>query len=492
MELRPYQEKALAQLGIQGEQVLSICPGGGKTLCAIEFIKRNPQFKRVLILTHGTNVLKSQWSKELTRLNIQYSNDILDLNAKLVVAIPQGIRRRSIGRFDLVIVDEAHELYLVEEGSGKSVGMVKRIIKEANPTCKLLLTGTPSKFIKRGYTPVIISGVEVYSEGYLTDTYFGLVKSSYKLDTESYNIEGDTKDIEFSEQDTNSSLVALIDEMLTRLKTPEVIKDRPSLVSIIGRVGLNNFQQAFTSLGKTLIATKSTEQAAIIYKTLVDKGVPTVLSTYKLDKESEEVEKFLTDDSIQCLVVVRRGILGFNMPELVNVVDFTMSRNIDRIYQLYARSLRKHPTINKKFFFRLCSSINPSIDSFYLQAALCLNSKDFISKYNGKNLKGLEILVPKRVNKILDKVSKISAKGKKNKEHSIDNNLFTEVIGLQLMNELIVNPDTEYWKEFEYTKMGEVVEKLTGDKFIRPIKNITEENLLWMIKHGKVDERIYG
>jgi superfamily II DNA or RNA helicase len=73
--LRNYQEKAISQLGHTGIQVLSICPGGGKTYTAIEYINRS-KFKRVLILAHGTNVLKSQWEEELTSLGIEHSTDL--------------------------------------------------------------------------------------------------------------------------------------------------------------------------------------------------------------------------------------------------------------------------------------------------------------------------------------------------------------------------------------------------------------------------------
>ena len=40
------------------------------------------------------------------------------------------------------------------------------------------------------------------------------------------------------------------------------------------------------------------------------------------------------------IIVVGRGILGFNFEQLVNVVDMTGSQNIDRIFQLMARVVR--------------------------------------------------------------------------------------------------------------------------------------------------------
>lgn len=483
ISLRTYQENALSKLGTTGEQVLSICPGGGKTFTAIEYINRNFKDKRTLILAHGTNVLKNQWYEELKKLQIEFSTDV-ESNSNIVLSIPQAIKGRGKNKFDLIIVDEAHEFYFAE--------MVKTIIQRFNPSCCLLLTGTPSKFIKNGFTPVIVSGVEVYSEGYLTDTYFGVVKSSYKLKLDDFTEDGETNEsFKFNVVETKQSLKSLVKEMLKRLKATDFLKSHPNVNNALNMVKLNDFQKAFDSLDKTMIAARNIAQAKFIAETLLENGVPAVISTEE-DNKNTEIHKFLNDKEVKVLVVVRKGILGFNMPELVNVVDFTMSRNIDRIYQLYARVLRKHPGLKKKFFFRLCSALNPSVDTYYLQAAMCLNNPDFICKYNGKNLKLMEVLVRKSKNKQSKTDVKINKNRKNTKNVPIDEIMADQILSLELLQELRVNSDSKYWKEFGYMQFGKVIEKLTGKVFHREIVNITEENLLWMIKHGKVDERIYG
>jgi|DEB0MinimDraft_10_1074344.scaffolds.fasta_scaffold57428_3 superfamily II DNA or RNA helicase len=69
MKLRPYQERVLNELQSKIEAgdkeiVIAAAPSSGKTFMAIQHIKRHPELS-FLILTHGTNVLKDQWEKEL-------------------------------------------------------------------------------------------------------------------------------------------------------------------------------------------------------------------------------------------------------------------------------------------------------------------------------------------------------------------------------------------------------------------------------------------
>ncbi len=478
--LRPYQERALNSLGTTGEQVLSICAGGGKTFTSLAYAERHKdKFKKVLILTHGTNVLKAQWLEELNKLNISHSTDI-DSGHSLIVTIPQALKKRKIPKFDLIIVDEAHEFYYAEE-------MMPRILKAANPQAILLLTGTPSKFIRKGLKPVIISGVEVYQEGFLSNTYFGVVKSTYKLEDMHYS-DGDVKgSVKLKDEDTNKAMDNLVKEMIDRLKS--IVKNSPNARNLTILTGANKYINAFTTLGKTLIAAKDINHAKVIFNKLIDNGVEAVLSDSESDTDSEQIQRFLDKtQNIQVLVVVRRGILGFNLPELVNVVDFTMSRNIDRIYQLYARVLRKYENADK-FFFRVCSALNPQVDTYYLQAAMCLNNRSFIEQYNGKNLNGLEIIV-RSVSK--DRKRSVNTDSKESKKAtSIDEIMADQILSLGLLSEMTINSNSDYWKEFGYMKFGYVIEKLTGKEFVKRIKNITLNDLLIAKETGVLPESVY-
>jgi len=504
-ELRPYQKTAVAackdSLKDHKSVVLSTCPSGGKTIMALsiaqDYLDRG---EIVMVLTHGTKVLLDQWNDEIAEKHLW--------NTNLITTLPQSIRKiktmlheKELG---LLIVDEAHEFYFAEK-------LVQSIIKTCKPKHELLLTGTPSKFVYdnlqgKTYRPIhITSGVEVYGEGFVQDTYFGMVKSSYDLRSQGeeeiedfdsdapeegeddisgdYNIHGDLKrKVDLRTEDTATSLDDLIEEMVTRLKSV-IGATSINAMNFASKVKLNKVNAVFGELNKTMIAAHSIKQGRDIRSILDEKGVSCILSESEGDVENENIGKFIEDESIKVLIVVRRGVLGFNMPTLCNVVDFTCSRNINRIYQLYARVLRQHPDSKDKFFFRLTSKMNPAVDSFYLQAALSLNNKDFISKFNGKNLSHMEILVPKR-HRVRDRSGEGKKPKGKKRTHDVivDTLMYEEIMSLKLMQEMTLNSGSDKWNEFEYAKMGEVIRKLTGKVFADVDGNI-ERIEAWMAAH---------
>lgn len=281
IKLFQYQENALKKLSQTGASVLSICAGGGKTYTALEYIKRNPQFKRILIFTHGTKVLKSQWNVTLTEQNIDFSEDFKS-NSKIIIGIPQSLKKKDLGNFDLIIVDEAHEFYFAKT--------VQDILEKVKPKSVLLLTATPSKFNSKGFSPVIIPGTEVYKAGRLTDTYFGLVTSSYKLQSDSFNAEREADLDKITNKETKTSLDALVKEMISRLKTVKLINQNPNVIHTTKLLKLNKFQEVFGKLEKTLIACRSIEQANVLFKLLLDNKVNTVLSSSESDLDSLEIK----------------------------------------------------------------------------------------------------------------------------------------------------------------------------------------------------------
>jgi hypothetical protein len=149
-------------------------------------------------------------------------------------------------------------------------------------------------------------------------------------------------------------------------------------------------------LQKTMFVCKSQPQAKQVKDYFDGIGVSSALSVSDTDIDSAEIERFTEKSGCLVLIVVGRGILGFNYPELVNIVDMTTSQNIDRIYQLMARVIRKHPKGNKKLFFKL--SANGNYTDYYkyvMTAVLCLADKKYFTKYNGKNFNGIKIPVIK-------------------------------------------------------------------------------------------------
>lgn len=113
--MRPYQVPA-AVYAINNERVvLALCLGVGKTEISIEVIsnilKLNPTWK-VLILTHSTNVLKDNYTERLDVVNVNFSySTTFEESAQVHVCLPNS-EHLIKGKYDFLIVDEAHENYL--------------------------------------------------------------------------------------------------------------------------------------------------------------------------------------------------------------------------------------------------------------------------------------------------------------------------------------------------------------------------------------------
>jgi superfamily II DNA or RNA helicase len=469
--LRDYQEKALSQLtdkfkSGKREVVLSASPSSGKTIMTLEFIRRNPKLK-FLILTHGQSVLRTMWENEIKKFLSEEDQ------SRIVYGLPQTLKNQELNKIDVLIIDEAHEFTFAS--------MVKGIREKVKAKKTLFLTGTPSKFIKQGYDCIIIPASELINKGFISDLYVGLFSTNIPLKKEDYNNDlnsnngGDKK----LEKSTTKDLDNLLEAMTVRLKQSKHFKSQP-------RIG---WQPNLEALSKTMIACNSIKQAANVVKYFEKHNINVISSNSKNDINSDNIKKFQEDTNIKVLVVVDRAILGFNMPELVNVVDMTCSHNIDRIYQLYARVMRINPEHEKKYFFKMTSDNEMAVTKFYMSAALLMLTEEFISKYNGKNLNAFkvpEIVIKRERNK--DNNQKSNKKPLK-KKIAIEEAFYNEVSSYKVLEDLMNKCDNDL-NEYAYTTFNKLKSELFGT--VRQIVNITEENLLWMIKHGKVDERIYG
>lgn len=466
MKLRPYQEKAIKELDLKFEikdkVVLSICPSGGKTFTALQYAVKNNY--KTLVLAHGTDVLRSQWLEKCKDYGIEACTDFSN---RFTVQLPQALRDVKLPNdIDLLIVDEAHEFYFAD--------MVKTIIKKVQPRRTLLLTGTPSKFIKNGYETVIISADSLVQGGYVSDLYFGLATTTEPLKKSDYKLDGDLKyNKKFKK--TKSSLDSLMKSIHKRLNETSY-KDKPIIQMSLPTI--------FSKLHKTMIACHNISQADEVAEYFKNKGVKAVVSHNHNDKSNENIDLFKKDETIKVLIVVRRGVLGFDMPDLVNVVDMTCSYNIDRIYQLYARVMRKSDKHGIKFFFKLVPEQQSDFYKFYMSAALCLIRKDFIAGYNGKNLDGMQvpILNPRKKNGSSSSSKQGNKKTTLNKP--IDEFFYGTVQASELLKD-IYNRKGRAYNEYAFTTIGKIKENNFGIK--RKITNVSEEVVKWLAQ-ASVDD----
>jgi len=392
--LRPYQTTALDQVAYhfakgEREVVLAASCGAGKTCMAIrvieDFLVAYPD-KRVLVLTHGQHILRTQFAGEMeqhanfTYAVVESGRDLGRTTAPVVVTLPQTIyRQQTLPEFDLIVVDEAHQLYCAET-------MVRRIVKETSPSRILLLTGTPSPFVGRMCPIVSVTMTELLAQKAVSDFTVEIATTTYAIkDTDYTQDENLRKGFEFSQKATDATLHDVLHKLHDRLVSP------PSYAGPLRKVV--NWFGFFRTLGKTMIACHAQEQARQVKAFFTKKGITTALCTSEDDPDSETIEAFRSDPACRVLIVVYRGVLGFSYPNLVNVVDMTCSRNPNRIFQLAARLTRPHPNGDRKLFVKVVPNAMASYFRHIITATLSLASNPWYSQYNGTNFLDLALLV---------------------------------------------------------------------------------------------------
>lgn len=367
--LREYQKRlfneTIKSLSSEVPTVLSAAPSSGKTFMASEVV--NKYFKdgmRSLVLAHGTTVLKTQFYNSFLNYFPELSNEVCAVPSKqakkhsVLIGIPQGIKGsvKDLGKIDLLVVDEAHEFFFADT--------VQKIVRALKPKAILCLTGTPSKFVyenkkcANSYNIVVLPLSEVPEEN-IADTKICVRPINSKISYSDFN----------DENDVNSKY--------SKDHSSNFVKECLSDVS--------------HKMYPLLIAARDVKQAHVVRSTLANLGHKVGLSTAEDDFESVRIEQFKRGE-IDILVVVRRGILGFDMPEMKTVIDMTLSRNINRMYQLFARVLRVSSTGIKKEFIKI--SPKSILGSYKLatNAMLHLGCREWISLYDGKSINDLNLI----------------------------------------------------------------------------------------------------
>jgi hypothetical protein len=109
------------------------------------------------------------------------------------------------------------------------------------------------------------------------------------------------------------------------------------------------------------------------------------------------------------------------MPNLYNIVDFTMTQSLEMLQQMYGRLLRKSPTGKQKCYYKVATKNTADYYVDLMTAMLCLATNDnptyYYSMYNGKNMGGIRIPKVLLNNKKRTKGTSTSSKGKSSKPY---------------------------------------------------------------------------
>lgn len=321
--------------------VLAGVPGCGKTtishIVISRYLKKYPN-ARVVVLTHGQNILKNQYIESLQEAHVPIDFTFGEFNsgAQVLVGLPHSIKKLPLNKVDLLVVDECHEYYLKP--------MVQRILKVIKPKHQVLLTGSPSEFNllkKQGerYAITYICGNDLMDNDVFSAVEMDVVPVQYK-------------------NNSREALHSMLDHAKKKGK----------------------------DLSKIMIAVKTINEAKNASYYLRSIGRKVALSTHKNDRSNTIVKDF-KNGKYDTLVVVMRGILGFSDNNITGLFDLRCSDSVDISNQLFARVLRKHPRDIQKFYYR-CGEKKKDFNNqvIMLHKIKAMMRKDIFVNYNGHNM----------------------------------------------------------------------------------------------------------
>jgi superfamily II DNA or RNA helicase len=377
-------QKIMTSLGAEKcpSIVLAAGCGAGKTRMATEVIGLfRSEGRRVLVLTHGQKILRTQFAKSIAeaglKANVVTTAADYDRTAGLVVALPHSLRHlsaRQFGQFDLVVIDEAHQFYMTE------AGMVEGLLRQAKPKRELLLTATPSPFVRANkeakdagqeafYEIIALPQIDLIDYGVIVDPEIGLIRTSaYNYTAKDYSNDDQLlKGVRFGRKATHAVMKTVF----------------ASLPAIIGKEALSSDARVANHLGKIMVATASTAQARDVVTWLGKMKIKAVLSTAADDDKATQIAAFKQDPAIKVLVVVMRGVLGFDFPGMGAAIDLSGTLNPDRIFQFLNRVSRRDQTGRPKYFVKVVPEAVAPIASVALSCAVAMGTRQVLLHYTG-------------------------------------------------------------------------------------------------------------
>lgn len=326
--------------------VLAACPGAGKSTIIIrvlnEYFAKNPT-KKVVIFTHNQNILKDQMLDGFIDYNVkpEFTFGEFGSNSQVEVGIPSNASK--IEGMDLLVVDEAHQYYWE--------AMMDKICNEHKPNHTILMTGSPSYFVR--YNKAVDSSRKNVPK-------FGI-----------YFIAANEL--------MGNDVFSPIDIDVVRYDGKELIGKIEAVFKQAKRERYN--------MTKVMWACKDIQQAkslAYYLKTKFRKNV--FMSTSENDSENAQIEEFKNSkDGV--LIVVNKGILGFSDNSITALVDFKCSSDLDTRNQFFARGLRRHETGMRKAYMSVVSSAKWNREGQIIHQMVSLMDRDVFKNYDGQPLK---------------------------------------------------------------------------------------------------------
>lgn len=457
--------------------VLSAAPNSGKTLMSIIYIDWcifvNPNYK-VLVLTNGLQLLRDQFLDEAKQYKAGF-----EYNPNVIVQLPHSNAKiqKLVDEVDLVIVDEAHQFYWVVNG------MVQTLIDNLKPKRQLFLTATPSEFIRfnntvgnehKKYHISYLTLHTLWEQGFVQDVLVEVASSTYNFGINDFEKDGEVRSTrKFSEAEMKVTINNLLAKIIDRLRADIKADPEKYKLDIINHkeIHLRNH------IGKTMIVCRNIKEAIWVEESLINYGYTSnniVRSTH--GQSSDHDLKNFKKPEVKFAIVVFKGILGFNYPDMCNIIDLSGSRNANRILQLYCRLVRKSEVVDK-FYYKVVPTELVDYFKDHMAAVLHLSHEEWLSKFDGNNFNELPI-VPRKVSE------KIETETESNElEDSDTTKKITRPKSLSLNYIFKLNPlwhkGSEIIDSKAYITMNQVMMKING---YRPdYKNMTKDEAELML-----------
>jgi len=368
--------------------VLAGGTGFGKTFTTILkliMFYNNPENKgkKTIILPSSTKVLRDNFGDSLSffkTLPFTYCvangkrefNNAVKGNCDIIIVLPQTLANiKTLPKVEWLVVDEAHKWYFAKT--------IETIISKCNPEYQLLLTGTPFKFNARkdDYLTFYVPIEDMIAAGNIGNPMIEVVSSSVNLRDEDYEPSSNMvrNNLVWSYKEDKDSLVQVAKEINKTLKTRFRTTTIGRLLGVFG-------------IDKTIIYCYSKKQARHFYKTFQSSDLKNkvLISNSEDDIDSTEFAKFKNQEQYRVLLVVDRGREGFDMPELFNIIDFTLSNNPEVILQILGRVFRisKEQPNKQKMYYKVASMNTAPFVLTLMTGILQLAKREYYETFTGK------------------------------------------------------------------------------------------------------------
>lgn len=360
MELHRWQAEALDMFLKHGQLVVNVCTGAGKTIMAIEAIKKvreeNPEYN-ILIVAPKIVIIETVWFKELNKAGLGpnlvglyygYAHEF----SKITLTTIASVSRLDLRIFDMIVVDEIHNMM--------SPNLVKMLKKEFK--FKLGLSASIKHIDQRHWKLLEYFNYNVYEYGMREAIKDGIINkfNFYSIGVKITDPEVRQKYDEIDLELKQYLLGAGGFEKIMRMP-----KDHPTKIRVLGLFTqrndlVNNYVRKVDLVcdivgknpgKKTLLFSQYNKINRGIYWALKEKVTRTeIIDTNIKQSMREKFLKAFEDGEYNVLLSSRIFEEGYNLPQIDCAIFLSSNSTSRQMIQRLGRILRKKDLTSDAYY----------------------------------------------------------------------------------------------------------------------------------------------